>query len=146
MHAHRHTAKAVMQCTVHVQHACMHACINSNIPANLWLVLRAGGRKPLGRCGTGTSRSAQTGQWSDPMHSVHKSDAVNRSTKGVSCKVQQVWAGMQVTSLHDISAAQLIHDLALASLWALKCNWPVSCAQNSSSCTAPDLVHIGGGR
>ncbi|KAA6417343.1 MAG: hypothetical protein FRX49_12672 [Trebouxia sp. A1-2] len=41
---------------------------------------RAGGRKPLGRCGTGTSRSAQTGQWSDPMHSVHKSDAVNRRT------------------------------------------------------------------
>ena len=68
---------------MHVQ----DACIINNRPAKVWLVLRAGGRKPWGRCGMGTSRSAQTGQWSDPMHSVHKSDAVKRSTKGLSCKL-----------------------------------------------------------
>lgn len=54
-------------------------------PLNICEVLRAGGWKPWGRAGAGTSKSAQTGQWSEPWHSVHKSEAVKHSSKGMSC-------------------------------------------------------------
>ena len=49
-------------------------------------MLRAGAKKTWGRFGAGTSRVAQTGQWSDPMHSTHRSHAVNLLRNRTSCR------------------------------------------------------------